>query len=351
MLLCFYAKEEERLNYEIEKFMEDFSRQNKEIKLYKIPEEEIDDIILKLTSNNLFGEKFFYYTTLLEKNKLKKEFLNELMDIFENKMMCHFFLFGIIEETAHPIWKKLKENQKYHSFETIKFDKEWSKLSDDIIEDTLKKNKKSMNYDAKLLLKERCKGEPIRLKKELEKICLYSSKDKIEIETIKKLCEEERSEAFGIKKAIEKRDSKFFLEQIRKLLGEGEPPILILSIISKEIKFLIILKSILSKEDTILSREQFIQKIFPYIKEKLERISLLEENYSNRFKNPNALFYSYEALINYELEELIDFQRKINKYNLNIREGYDPEDLIYNFGFELLLNKKRKVDGNQRQSK
>lgn len=342
MLFCFHAKEEERLYYEVEKFVQDFCIQNPEIKAFKIEVEELDDIPLKITSSNLFGEKFLYYCPFIEKNKLNKSFLNQLFEIYEKKLMCNFFLFGILEEVQHPLFKKLKENQRYNSFETIKYDKEWSKLSDNIIDEVLRENKKSLNYEGRVLLKERCKGEPIRLKKELEKICIYTKKDKIDTETIRKMCDEESSEAFGLKKAIEKRDAKFFLDQVRKLLREGEPPILILSIISKEIKFLIILKSLLKKEDTILSKEQFFQKIYPYLKEKGEKINSLEENFSNRFKNPNALFYSYEALSNYGIEELIDMQKKINNYNLNIREGFLPEELIYSFCFEIIKNKKDK---------
>lgn len=341
MLFCFYAKEEERLYYEIESFLEDFSRQNPKIKLYKISEEEKEEALIKLKTNNLFGEKFFYYCPLIEISESKKGFLYQLMEIYEKKEMAHFFLFGILKEISHPLFNKLKENQRFHSFETMKFDKEWSLFSDNIINELLKKNNKTISYEAKIILKERCKGEPIRLKKELEKICLYVEKEKIETELIKKMCDEESSEAYGLKKSIEKKDPKHYLDQVRKLLKEGEPPILILSILSKEIKFLIILKGLLKKEDIILSREQFIKQVFPYLKEKTDTISLLEENYANRFKNPNALYYSYEALSKYELEELIDLQKKINDYNLNIREGYDPEDLIFNFGFEIYKETKK----------
>lgn len=341
MIFCFYAKEEERLYYEIENFLEDFSRQNPEIKLYKISEEEKEEALIKLKTNNLFGEKFLYYCPLIEISESKKGFLDRLMEVYDKKEMAHFFLFGILKEISHQLFAKLQKNQRFYYFETIKFDKEWSKLSNDIIDEILKKNNKTISYDAKIILKERCKGEPIRLKKELEKICLYVGKEKIETEIIKKMCDEESSEAYGLKKSIEKKDPKHYLEQIRKLIREGEPPILILSILSKEIKFLIILKGLLRKEDTILSREQFIQKIFPYLQEKIKNISLLEENYTNRFKNPNALYYSYEALNNYELEELIELQKKINEYNLNIREGYDPVDLIYSFGFEIYKETKR----------
>jgi len=339
MLFCFYAKEEERLYYEIEKFVQDFCLQNPEIKPYKIEEVE-NEVPLKISSSNLFGEKFLYYCPLVEKMSNLNEFLNQLLEIYEKKQMSNYFLFGILEDISHPIFKKLKENQRFYSFESIKYDKEWSKLADNIIDEILKKNKKSLNYEGKIMLKERCKGEPIRLKKELEKICLYSKKEKIETETIKKMCDEESSEAFGLKKAIEKRDVKLFLDQIKKLLREGEPPILILSIISKELKFLIILKALLKKEETILSREHFFQKIYPFLKENAKRIDALEENYSNRFKNPNALFYSYEALSNYELAELIEMQRKINDYNLKLREGFLPEELIYNFCFEIIKDKK-----------
>lgn len=345
MLFCFNAKEEERLYYEIEKFIEDILKQSGELKVHKIEEEEIEEMPLKITSTNLFGEKFLYWCPLIEKNRQKREILDQMLEIYQKKEMVHFFVFGVLEEVSHPLWKILKENQRYHSFETIKYDKEWSQMADEIIEEVLQKNKKTLSYEAKILLKERCKGEPIRLKKELEKICLYTGKEKIEAEIIKKMCDEESSEAFGIKKALEKRDAKLFLDQTKKLLREGEPPILILSIISKEIKFLILLKSLLKKEDTVLKREQFIQKVYPYLKEKLEKINLLEENYAARFKNPHALYYSYEALLNYELSELIEMQKKINEYNLNIRIGFEPENLLYSFCFDIIKKRKEEKDG------
>lgn len=340
MLFCFQAKEEERLYYEIEKFLEDILITNDRLKAYKIPEEEIGEIPLKISSQNLFGEKFLYWCPLIEKTKQKKEFLDEIMELYQKKEMAHFFVFGILEEVSHPLYKILKENQRFHSFESIKYDKEWSQMADEIIEEILKKNKKSISFDAKILLKERCKGDPIRLKKEMEKICLYSNKEKIEADIIMRMCDEESSDAFGIKKAIEKRDSRLLINQIKKLLREGEPPVLIFSIIFREIKFLILLKSLVKKEDTVLKREDFIQKVFPYLKKNLEKIGLMEENFSSRFKNPNALYYSYEALLNYELEELIEMQMKLKEFHLNIRTGFQPESLLYSFCFDII--KKRR---------
>lgn len=345
MLFCIHAKEEERLFFEIERFIEDILKSSGQLKAHKISEEEIEEIILKISSQNLFGEKFLYWCPLIEKGRQKKNLLDNLMEVYQKKEMVHFFVFGILEEAPHPLWKVLKENQRYHSFESIKYDKEWSQMAEDIIEEVLKKNKKSLSYEAKILLKERCKGEPIRLKKELEKICLYSNREKIEADIIRKMCDEESSEAFGIKKALEKRDAKLLLDQIKKLLREGEPPVLIFSIISKEIKFLILLKSIIKREETVLKREDFIQKVFPYLKKNLEKIEMLEENYSSRFKNPNALYFSYEALLNYELDELIEMQEKLKDFNLNIRIGFQPESLLYSFCFDIIKKRKEERDG------
>ncbi|MEJ5166040.1 MAG: hypothetical protein WHV67_03310, partial [Thermoanaerobaculia bacterium] len=331
--------------FEIEKFIENLLKSSGQLKTHKISEEEIGEIILKISSQNLFGEKFLYWCPLIEKNRQKKEFLDGLLQVYQKKEMVHFFVFGILEEAPHPLWKVLKENHRFYSFESIKYDKEWSQMAEEIIEETLQKNKKSLSYEAKILLKERCKGEPFKLKKELEKICLYSSKEKIEADIIRKMCDEESSETFGIKKALEKRDAKLLLDQIKKLLKEGEPPILILSIISKEIKFLILLKSIIKRKDTVLKRDEFIQKVFPYIKNNLEKIEMLEENYASRFKNPNALYFSYEALLNYELEELIEMQEKLKDFNLNIRIGFEPESLLYNFCFDIIKKRKEERDG------
>ncbi len=345
MLFCFQAKEEERLDYEIEKFLEGFLKENLDLKIHKISEEEIDEIPLKITTPNLFGEKFLYYIPLIDKNKLNLRFLDSLEKIYREKAMLHFFVFGVVEIPKHSIWKNLEEGQRFFSFETIKYDKEWSLLSNEIIENVLKRNKKLMDYNGKNLIKLMCKGDPLRLKREMEKLCIYSNKEKIDLEAVKKLVDEEGSESFGLKNAIEKRDGKIYFDQIRKLLREGEPPILIFSILSKEIRFLIILKSILKKEDTILSRDNFIQKIYPQLKEKMERINKLEENYLPRIKNPNALFYSYDALTNYDLKELIELQQKINDYNLNIREGYEAEELLYSFGFQLEKKRRGEKDG------
>lgn len=340
MLFCFQAKEEERLYYEIEKFLEDILKTNDKLKAYRIPEEEIGEIPLKISSQNLFGEKFLYWCPLIEKTKQKKELLNEIMELYQKKEMVHFFVFGILEEVSHPLYKILKENQRFHSFESIKYDKEWSQMADEIIEEILKKNKKSISYEAKIQLKERCKADPIKLKKELEKICLYIVKEKIDADIIIKMCDEESSDAFGIKKALEKRDARLLINQIKKLLREGEPPVLIFSIIFREIKFLILLKSLVKKEDTVLKREDFIQKVFPYLKKNLEKIGLLEENFLSRFKNPNALYFSYEALLNYELGELIEIQKKLKDFHLNIRMGFQPESLLYSFCFDII--KKRR---------
>lgn len=335
MLFCFNAPEEERISYEIEKFIQSFIFENPNLKTHRIEEEEIDDLISKLKSQNLFGEKFFYHINNIEEKKPKEKFWDNLLFIYENRLMQHYFLFGIIEIPDHKIFKTLKQNHRLFSFESIKLDKEWFKVSDEIMDKILKKYKKNLTYEARILLKEKCKGDPLKLKNELEKICLYVLKEKIEKEIIEKFCEEEQSEPFGLKKAIEKRDVDLYYSEVKKLLKEGQPPILIFSIIAKELKFLTILKSYLKKEEEILSKEMFIKDVYPALRERIKGIEKIEQSYRIRFSNPFSLFYSYEALPNYELKELIELQEKINQYNLNIRSGSDPEELVLGFGFYL----------------
>ena len=158
-------------------------------------------------------------------------------------LTCMVFIGEKVDE-RRKLYKFFKEKGKIVSFNYLKETEllRW-------IEERVKKEGKVISPEAALQLYQRSGGSIFLLENEINKlICFVHPQEKIDESHIAKICGESPEESiFSLTEAFRKKESKSALYILNKLLLQGKEPLLILSLLKREVRILLRIKLAESK--------------------------------------------------------------------------------------------------------
>ncbi len=146
-----------------------------------------------------------------------------------------------------------KEISKLGVFADLKVERERSgamtrEVVERIIDEFMASREKSPSAGARRSITLRAGGDPGLLQGELEKVCLYAGdSQKIEEDDVRMVMRDlGESWVFDFTGALSQRNTVKALAQLRRLFAQGEPPLKLLAMISREVRILLAAREILS---------------------------------------------------------------------------------------------------------
>ena len=117
-------------------------------------------------------------------------------------------------------------------------------------------------------------------------------------------------------------------------------PDMILSTLAGELRLYLLLKSVLPPGEGALDQRQFLQRVYPRLKEMEKDFAAVEERYGRRLKNGYALFHVYKAAAQYSTGDLKQILGTISEANIRLRHGVPVDHLLSRVVFALGLRPK-----------
>jgi len=334
MLQCVLAPDLPVLMEKVQGVLAGMREHRPDLKEYRVdPEGELAEIPARLKSTNLFGDAYVYYLPWLDAKRFDPGFFNDLLAWAQGGEFHHAFVFGVTEEFDHPLWDYLEGHSRLHRTGAVRKEDEWRAFGGEVVDRVLAARGKRLAPDARRELLHRCFLNPDRLRSEMEKLCDFVAGATVDLAAVRRVVGDEHFDEFGLSHALQERDARGLLKEINRQLDGREAPPKILGMLASELRFYLLLKSAIPKEDQVLDQRQFVQRIFPKLQPLEKSFAAVEEKYGRRFKNAWGLYHAYKAIAKYTRRDLVRLMKSLAHANLMIREGVDPHELMHEIVF------------------
>ena len=337
MLHLIWSAEESLLQEQVQAVLADLKKKNPGLKEFRIdPDEtELSEIPVRLRSLNLFGEASAYFIPLLDKKRFDAAFFDALLSWGQGAEHHHAFVFGVLDPFDHPLWTFLENRGRLHKVEAVRKEEEWRSFGEEVINRFLDQKGIRMAPEARRELLHRCYMNPERLKSELGKLCDFVPAHTIDRTAVERMVNDEFYEDYALLKALQERDARILHREMRRRMEEAGSPDMILATLANEVRFYLLLKSVLPPEEQVLDNRQFVNQIFPKLKPYEKEFAAVDERYARRMKNGWALYHAYKALAHYSARQLRQLLQAVSRANVRIRQGVKSEELLSQLVFIL----------------
>lgn len=307
------------------------------LKEYRIDPEETDisEVPARLKSLNMFGDAYLYVVPNLTKKRFDRLFFDELLGWAQAGEHRHALAIGVTEPFDHPLWAFLENHGRIHKVEVIRKEDDWQEFGGGVIDRFLAQRDLRIAPDARKELLHRCYLNPARLKSELSKLADYASGGSVGRKDVERIVGDEFYEEYALVKALQERDPAGLRKEMRRLMEEEGRPDMILAVLANEVRFYLLLKSVLPPEEQVLDNKQFVNHIYPKLKPFEKEFGAVDERYARRMKNGWALFHAYKALSHYTPAHLKRLLKAVSDANIRLRQGVPVEDLLARIVFTL----------------
>jgi hypothetical protein len=336
MLHCVLAPDLPVLMEKVQGVLGGLRMRKADLKTYRVDAEtDLSEIPARLKSINLFGDAYIYYLPWLDAARFDAGFFSELLAWAQGGEFHHAFVFGVTEPFDHPLWEFLEGRARLHKAGAVRKEEEWAEFGGEVVERVLAARGRRIAGDARKELLKRCFLNPDRLRSETEKLCDYVPGEAIALAAVEKVVGDEHFDEYGLSHALQERDPRRLLKEIGRQLDRGDPPPRILGALASELRFYLLMKAAIPKEDQVLDPRQFVQRIFPKIQPLAKSFAAVDDKYGRRFKNPWGLAHAYRAIARYTRRDLVRLMKALAHANLMTREGVNPRELMHEIAFLL----------------
>jgi DNA polymerase III delta subunit len=336
MLHCVVAPELPILLEKVQGVLAALRQRKPDLKEHRLdPEGDLAEVPAKLKSINLFGDTYAYYLPWLDAKRFDPGLFNDLLAWAKAGEFHHAFVFGVTEEFDHPLWDWLEGHALLHRSGAVRKEEEWREFGGEVVDRVLAARGKRLAPDARREILHRCFLNPERLRSELEKVCDYAPGATVDLAAVRKVVGDEHFEEFGLLRALQERDARALLKEVNRQIDRGEPVPKVLAALASELRFYLLLKSAIPKEEQMLDQRGFMQRIYPKLQPLAKPFGAVEEKYGRRFKSAWGLYHVYAAVAKYSLRDLVRLMKALAKANLMTREGVDPHELMHELVFLL----------------
>ena len=203
-----------------------------------------------------------------------------------------------------------------------------------IISDKLKEYNKTISADAFAELRNKTGNDMGQMFDELEKLITYIGDrkqiEKRDVEDVVAKTDFER--IFDLTRAVGQRSLPLALANLRSIMKKSDDPIKILSMLIRQIRFLLqtkllFEKGLLKQDMTVLNYNDFQQKFFKKLSSELIAI-LPDSDKLNVLKQPYPLYISIQQIKNFTVSELIKAMERLLEADIQIKSGTLTPELV-----------------------
>ncbi len=203
-----------------------------------------------------------------------------------------------------------------------------------IVSDKLKSHNKTISAEAFAELRNKTGNDMGQIFDELDKLITFiGDKNQIEKRDVEELVTKTDFErVFDLTRAVGQRSLPLALANLKSIMKKGDDPIKILSMLTRQMRFLLqtkllFEKGLLKQDVTVLNYKDFQDRVVKNLPNKL--ISILPDSDKlNVLKQPYPLYISIQQVKNFTLSELIKAMERLLEADIQMKSGTLTPELV-----------------------
>lgn len=203
-----------------------------------------------------------------------------------------------------------------------------------IVSDKLKNHNKTISAEAFTELRNKTGNDMGQIFDELDKLITFvGSRKQIEKKDVEEVVTKTDFERiFDLTRAVGQRSLPLALANLRSIMKKSEDPIMILSMLTRQMRFLLQTKLLFEKghlkqDTTVLNYNDFQNRVVKNLSPKL--ISILPDSDKlNVLKQPYPLYIAIQQIKNFTVSELIKAMERLLEADIQLKSGTLTPELV-----------------------